>query len=1049
VATDVNGEQPKTTTPLKVAIVDVSDTVKTTAVDRAEERLTAEAAELKGVKGFFKKVWKFNVAREYYRQREIARAKKEIVGQDDLYGNKAASQEARAATVDRFMSDCDEAIHKEAGETKGTGNDEVQQAVRELIREFSAGRLDEAHFQESKNRIFSATKEKDSPGLLYADNMLEVAKQIKEQVAHGVAIEALMEDFQVVVGRAKMGVRTEAQFNAIDRLTSKIMNTRVGCWIGETTVASAMSIAYCIGQNLGVSWMRSKVAQVGSFGATALVTGAIAGAKEGYRVEEERKKHFRDMAKGRSFDTVKDKRRIEMERVRYETKSAGSLTEGLREGIDNLDAGLNADNAKTLVGLLAETEARIRLSDQRKIDLLSYSDEKKVEQERFELDKTRAAAKVMLEKLVQRDGIEGILGGKTWEDFLSGAVGAKMEELRGGEIDPKNRLFNKMKTKRVAGAVAKGVISGIVIGGITQEISAFFDPTRQGLVETLVTGKNAVATGATHLTPLESLRSYISGDWKKVIGFREEMINGVNFKVPDGTHFVNRPDGTMALMGDKNQEIVGGLRFDAKGGLTDDSRHLLESRGGIFAGTNREIERQMERMTQRTVGVDEFVAKKPELFHHITRLGWYDNDTEGVFDKNELRLLWGGVSGNGVDANGNYVLDVSQMMTDGSYHGGLSADAMELARQGKLFLSLSVSEGTQTQIVKVAIDATGKAVTAHDSEFGRMLFETTGDGQARFLGKFAEVCQSVGTADDGAEQVRVLATAVGRGIEGNLTIADKVVETVKSTVTDWAVSMPAPEQVFDTLVDVPPIIPITWRTPLEKLKEAGSSEPVVEQVPQATEPESAEVVLPMIETLKGPQVGPLSMPEINGMPEESEEIPLMPKPKVSPSVVNDEGKGNSKQEVVNPWNVVPENVVDRLAAMGEEEEKEWGKNYWLKAFDSPENGDYLVRKVVSEIKLDEPENSGEWLSNDEERIKELINLTLKPVWHSFVFSLKSNGRKVNNLIELFKLGARHSFGVEVEVDENGEMVVKEMGTFFNRLKEVRYRPIEFEEEEAA
>jgi hypothetical protein len=470
-------------------------------------------------------------------------------------------------------------------------------------------------------------------------------------------------------------------------------------------------------------------------------------------------------------------------------------------------------------------------------------------------------------------------------------------------------------------------------------------------------------------------------------------------------------------------------------------------------------------VTQRTVGVDEFVAKKPDLFHHITRLGWYDNDTPGVFDKNELRLLWGGVSGNGVDANGNYVLDVSQMMTDGSYHAGLSADAMELARQGKLFLSLSVSEGTQTHIVKVAIDATGKAVTDHNSELGRMLFETTGDGQARFLGKFAEVCQSVGTASDGAEQVRVLATAVGRGIEGSLTMTDKVVETVKDSVTDWVVSMPAPEQVFDTLVDVPPIIPITWRTPLEKLRETVSPEQAAEPTPQRAEPESVEVTPPIVEqTPENSQEGPLPVPEINRVVEESEEWPPMPRPKVGPKYPDDVGPGNSKQEVVNPWetvsettkeevtnhwNVVPENVLDRLAVMGEREEKEWGINYWLKAFDSPENGDYLVRKVVSEIKQDEPENNGEWLSNDEERIKELINLTLRPVWHSFVFSLKNNGREVNNLLDLFRHGAKHSFGVEVDVDENGEMVVKEMGTFLERLKEVRNKPIEFEEEVAA
>ena len=62
----------------KIVIVEHAQAVETEARDTAEARMTASQKELKGVKGFFKKIWKHNLFQEYYRQKEIASAREKI-----------------------------------------------------------------------------------------------------------------------------------------------------------------------------------------------------------------------------------------------------------------------------------------------------------------------------------------------------------------------------------------------------------------------------------------------------------------------------------------------------------------------------------------------------------------------------------------------------------------------------------------------------------------------------------------------------------------------------------------------------------------------------------------------------------------------------------------------------------------------------------------------------------------------------------------------------------------------------------------------------------
>lgn len=58
----------------------------------------------------------------------------------------------------------------------------------------------------------------------------------------------------------------------------------------------------------------------------------------------------------------------------------------------------------------------------------------------------------------------------------------KIEDEKGG-ISEQNKKFAKFKNKQGLKAFGKGLVTGIVIGGIAQEGFAFLNPNQQGQVE--------------------------------------------------------------------------------------------------------------------------------------------------------------------------------------------------------------------------------------------------------------------------------------------------------------------------------------------------------------------------------------------------------------------------------------------------------------------------------------------------------------------------------------------------------------------------------------
>jgi len=802
----------------KIIIVDTSSSVENEARDEADSRMAISREELTGASGFLKKIWKFGIAQEYYRNKEIFKARQEITG-----GNGSGHIEAMMTTIERFGHEYDEVVHEGAGEKREVlGDDEASKEIKEeingLIKNYVDNLIGEQQLEEAKNGIFARLKnaKKDSvdKGIMFADNILQIAQEVKMAVEHGEKLNSLDFDFEVVIGKAKNGVRTEAQFNAVDRITEKIVSSKIGSLVNETTIASAAALAYSSGALISKRLMNSKLAAWGTFGATTAVATAFAGMRESRRLEEERKQHARERAKGKNFTPNEAPKRKKLEEFRYDTLDANNLAGDLEAALVELE-GLNGvvnESDKNIfykvLNGLAEIDSRIEISDTQKIDLISFSSAEKVDSERLRLDIIRARAKVQLKKTSTAANDKSLLHGKDFDEIFEFAKKEKIDALVDGDrgMQKKDALFKAMKRKKIATSMAKTLAIGLTVGVVVQETGAFFDDGKEGLLETATARANSVSVPVTtnHYTVLEYLRRLATDDFPKTWqpgAMHKVLIDGHNVHLQKGVELVSVGDSYKLIHGETI--LADNIRFGTDGGLTKESLEILNNHhvdAGTFGIINESATQNLAVPGAEAHGL---------ATHNVHRTLWYDNNTVSTFDKNELKLNWGGQHGTGVDNNGNYVFSIKDMAKNNSMHGKFSVDIQDAVKSGKLKMILSSSVATQNQVVEVPIDVDGNVSVNPDSEIGKMLFKTNANGHAEFLGKYAEVAEVVGDKN-GVDQVRILATHIGHGVD----------QIKNAPVTIFA----APSEVIENEVDAPFFVPINSRLPLEAMKKSPIKE---------------------------------------------------------------------------------------------------------------------------------------------------------------------------------------------------------------------------------
>lgn len=805
----------------KVAVVNIDELAEAEARKAADAYMTESKASLKGAKGFLKKIWKHTFFDEYYRQREVNRVRDEIKNSGNIYagrikdGNKDAHENAMHGISERFASEYEGTLSK-GEEKKALDNQDPESVkatadVKSLINEYAKGTLGKEAFENEKTRILNTLKDKDilKGSGVFADNLFEIAQNARLAIEHGAKLEELDLDTNIIIGKAKSSLKTEAHFNAVDKVIDKMKKSKIGRFISPAVLSTSVGIAYSLSVGLGKRATNSKLAAAFTFGAAVAASSAFAGMNESQRLAAERAQHGIEMAEGASFEEG-SKRREQMEKFGYQMEDATALTQKLHNLMFEKDQNgkdvprdVKPEELDAIFASLAEIEARNGINAKNKIDLISYSNIGNVEKERTDLTILTARAKVELRKKMEAGLTNGSIQGKTFDQYLSEQTKIFEDSLLGGEkgINAQDKSFSKFKTKEVAKKVLATIVVGLTVGATIQEGVAFFKDDVQGFVEELVKGDGG---NFTTQTPLENAFSFIAGHATHM-GMKDAVdinINGHDFMMPEGTSIVQNPDGTFNILrGDAIISDHTPLTFDSSGSLDADSVARLGEDGIVANTTCNALE--TTQAVAKTAG--EYAHDHAGSTTHIARDGWYDNDTpKPIFDQNELKLQMGGVNGTGIDANGNYVLDMDQMASGGSFHEQFSVDAQEKMKSGLLKMAFSLTQDTQHNVFEVPIDVNGNAVIDPNSEIGKLFFGTE-NGHAVFKGRFAEVIESFGS-HDGAEHVKSLATLVG---PGNNSIIDDIVVPIEIPVTNIDVPVGT---------EPPYFIPVGARKPLEPVK---------------------------------------------------------------------------------------------------------------------------------------------------------------------------------------------------------------------------------------
>ncbi|MDR3298112.1 MAG: hypothetical protein LBT19_01945 [Candidatus Nomurabacteria bacterium] len=722
------------------------------ARDIAERMLREDLADGGKLKRLIKSIWRGNLFRGYYVEKNKKLAYERILEKQGGEDGELADhdwQSRSEATIDRFISEYDEMIHEKAGEWKNALPEDHPAAVaaKEAISKFARGEVDEANFTEEMDRVKAMLRDEkgNSKGEVVLDNYLELARAAKGRFEHEEGIESIMEGFKLINGEARANVRTEAHLKALDKLMDRYEHSKFGRFLPPEIVAGAASVGVWLAQAGAKSAVRAATLGLGG----AVVTGVVAGMKEGSRVSTDRAQMSREMASGLAPGASKYDKAVG--ETLYAMTDATKLTGDLRAAIESGDRA-------TLAGVLAVAETRTKMSDERNIDLICYSDPTRVEEERFALDLARAEARVKLRELAPNadDALNQTMGAveKILDEGTEGAPGIKARDA----------AFKKLRRKQM---IKQGIKTGVVAAGtmiVSQEVMAAFDPNSYGIADKVFNLKNNADANNTLLAGM------------------------LGFKGPDGL------------------AIIGSERIDAQEAngvkLTDEQVAQLKQEGYTV---NR-----FETNTLESRDIDMSASEYArEYGTEVGRDGWGSNGTT-AFDGNELRAHY--------TTNGDGI--VTRMTGNSTTWGGETIDFDQAVSEGKIKAFISLTGDSQKTPLEVTGQLVSNGSQLEFiPEPGTVAAECFQDG--KFIGKYFEVAFDNGVTEDGVQHMIPLATVVGRGMENAVlpaTVEVPVTDVLYNVIGFDQVTEKAGEAAAERLTGLGIMLPFVRRDNLSRAR---------------------------------------------------------------------------------------------------------------------------------------------------------------------------------------------------------------------------------------
>jgi len=788
----------------------------------AMDKVEVEKAKHKGIFNAIKNtVWNNTYfLRNKYRKEAMDKIIEtgNFLATEDL--DDASLVDAKKTTFKRFESDVDGLIEKDAGEKREAlaADDALAIETKDLIRKYCEGEFgsgQDADKALAEARTMMMEKFRKDPaygadrlgeGVVSVNNMIEIAKAVSGAVEHGKSMNNILKNMQVILGESRNNTRTEYKNNFIDR-AAEALHKRLP--ISEETLLVALSIA---GGVIGAAPMllRKGANTVIPILGGATVGGIILGATEAHRLKLERKQVIESGALGGADGETE--RRQELEATRYETKSASELAEELRRLSSPEEFAKGDEALQKVLMLLTEVEMRNRLSNEKRIPLIRYSSMAGLQGERMDLALARAEAKVALNgnldavNRLSGAGRPAFEGERTLGEIISDGSGEILNAIE-TDISEKNRAYRGLRNRRVAYAIVKGVAIGVGGGIVGQEVAATVSDHTTGVLEQL-NGQHSVPVGGVeHHTFMGGLLNHetaVHNAGGNILQNPVPITGNVEMAVPVGYDI--KPDlntGTFSILDAKGAIIIDKVPFDPNGGpLPQSSLNMLNAAHINVGGAGANIINSGT--SSQAVDALKMIHDHPKDFAEVARGTWMDNNTGKIYDYNELGLHW---TGTGVDANGDYKMNISNMTDVGSSHGAEHVNVVEMAKEGKMYYAISANEATQGTPIMVPIDTEGN-ITIPKGSVAAQLFSTDAGGNATFKGRFGEVVHDLTNADTapGVRDINIISTMEGPGVDG---FVDQV--PIDKSVASFDFSIDSP---IASVTDMPFIIPLAPREDL-------------------------------------------------------------------------------------------------------------------------------------------------------------------------------------------------------------------------------------------
>ena len=809
-----NKDDSKTDNPLPtydaltVGVVNQDKDLKAKAIYSGESRLADEINEGGFIKRALKKIWKGGIAKSFYRQKYINEAKRDMVTAQNIVldYNEDERRRYNRGICKAFISEQEGIIDEKSGDKRKSlakEHPEIHAKIQDIVARYASGDIktpEEAsrQFKEIVRDLENGTYSGEN-GHIAISNISEIAVEAKRRyealmtvsetmngkLEHDEAIARVMAGFDVKYGERRMD-RLDPRYNKVDKLVSKIQESKIGALVSPETIALATGATMAVFDNLG-----RRVPSLVFAGIPGLNAAITSGLRASADFEKDRARALYDERYSRKFDG-NQKRRKEMVETLHEHHSANEVREDLKKRIDAINEakakGVDTTAMqKELLQAVAKCKTYLNFEKTNK-SVLTYSNEVEAPEEQLLLLEQLGNAKQAL-----RDGgvdVDKELDAKS--SLMTSSIEAVNNNLKETE-----KTKRKAKVKTVAKRAGISLAAGAVAGVAMQEIRAVFDPNVQGMFEKGAGNYGSRLTAGKKLALMITGKDKLSPDMKGHLDINGNSVID-NSKQLD---FAQAKDGTFNLVDKDGKVIAKGLDWNSKTGeMTPSSIKALEAQGikvSVADKLRENIKTSVETTKSREVSLSEYMKNTTDHLPKVRRSYWYDNNTT-AFDQNELRCYYY------QDGSGNNGL-VTGMLDNGSFHGDKVAEFSKLASNGSIKLMISPTsetQGTPIEVVgKLLPDGQMSFCPEPDTAAARFF-----DSDGKFIGKFAEVVQDLGTNADGETMIAPLATVVGEGKDITLPIWEKVTDIVDTPVDvpDYLFQFPGHEWDFPIILPFSP-----------------------------------------------------------------------------------------------------------------------------------------------------------------------------------------------------------------------------------------------------